>query len=192
MPTGYTEIIENGGTFEEYALRCARAMGVCVTMRDDPLDVPIPEIFEPSDWYNKRIQEIEEKISELKTMSINIAAHKARQEWEKKLQERNQCMKEEKEKASKYAHILKKVKDWQPPTSDHQNLKDFMLDQINLCTSGKYIPSIPVLKTGTEWLSEKMAKAQQDLDYYIKENEDEIERCKARTVYMQQLKKSLK
>ena len=42
MPTGYTAIIEDDPncTFEQYLMRCARAFGATVTMRDDPLDKP--------------------------------------------------------------------------------------------------------------------------------------------------------
>ncbi len=49
MPTGYTHLIEEGCNLEEFVWACARAFGACVMMRDDSVDKPVPEKFEPSD-----------------------------------------------------------------------------------------------------------------------------------------------
>ena len=45
MPTGYTAKIVDGQSFPDYVKTCLRAMGVCVSMRDLPMDTPIPEFL---------------------------------------------------------------------------------------------------------------------------------------------------
>jgi hypothetical protein len=35
MPTGYTDKIKDGISFEEFVLSCARQFGACISMRDD-------------------------------------------------------------------------------------------------------------------------------------------------------------
>jgi len=39
MPTGYTNCIKDGVTFEQFVWKCARAMGALVMMRDEPSNV---------------------------------------------------------------------------------------------------------------------------------------------------------
>jgi hypothetical protein len=59
MPTGYTaKLMEEGQSFPEFAMRCARNFGALIMMRDESLDVPIPEQFEPSDYYRKKLSEL--------------------------------------------------------------------------------------------------------------------------------------
>lgn len=46
MPTGYTCEIENGMSFEQFALRCARGLAYLTSMQEESLDAPIPDVFE--------------------------------------------------------------------------------------------------------------------------------------------------
>src|SRR5882762_3281786 len=55
MPTGYTSRLHDGEqTFEEFLWTCARGMGAFVTMRDAPLDAPLPDEFGPQTSYLER------------------------------------------------------------------------------------------------------------------------------------------
>lgn len=40
MPTGYTDAIKDGISFNQFILSCARAFGALITMRDEPSSVP--------------------------------------------------------------------------------------------------------------------------------------------------------
>ncbi len=51
MPTGYTDAVKDGITFDQFVLGCARGMGALVMMRDEPSGTPIPERFEPSRFF---------------------------------------------------------------------------------------------------------------------------------------------
>jgi hypothetical protein len=69
MPTGYTEGVSKGEItdFKVYALRCARAFGACVMLRDEPVTDEIPE-FEPSDYHQKRLKEAQTQLAEFNAM----------------------------------------------------------------------------------------------------------------------------
>ena len=46
--------------------------------------------------------------------------------------------------------------------------------------------------TGCKWIENKINKCLQDIDYHSKEMEKEIERCNQRTIWVKELKQSLK
>lgn len=68
MPTGYTADLTLDTPFERFAMRCARAMGACVMMRDDPMDAPIPDKWEPDDYYRKRLEDAKAKLAAAEEM----------------------------------------------------------------------------------------------------------------------------
>jgi hypothetical protein len=43
MPTGYTAAIGEGIEFDKFVMQCARAMGACVMMRDEPIGPKLRE-----------------------------------------------------------------------------------------------------------------------------------------------------
>ena len=64
MPTGYTDLINNGCTFNEFVMGCARAFGATIDMRDEPLGAEIPEKFELSDYHSAKIDEAKRETKE--------------------------------------------------------------------------------------------------------------------------------
>jgi len=58
MPTAYTSFVADNEnfTFPEFAMLCAREFGALISMRDEPLDTPVPERFEPDDFYRKQYE----------------------------------------------------------------------------------------------------------------------------------------
>ena len=79
MPTGYTLDLYDGKdiTFEEFALRCARAFGALISMRDEPIDAPIPERFEPSDYHLKELEKAKKRLKEVKKWNEETAEQEA-------------------------------------------------------------------------------------------------------------------
>jgi len=196
MPTGYTACIGDGVSFEEFVLGCARAFGACVTMRDDPSDKPIPDRFEPSDYYSKGIVRANDRIEELKKMSTAEAEAGARAEYEKELQDKEEGIRRDNELRSKYAAMLSKVEAWRPPTTDHKELKKFMIDQIEGsidfdCGGDYWVKKSPVLLSAQRWLEKELTKAMKDLAYYTKENIKENERVEGRNAWVKALRDSL-
>jgi len=75
MPTGYTNCIKDGVTFEQFVWKCARAMGALVMMRDEPSNAPIPVKFEPSNYYAEEVAKAKAKLLHWFNISRNEARH---------------------------------------------------------------------------------------------------------------------
>ena len=70
MPTGYTaELMEKGEPFNRFVMRCARAFGALIDLRDAQMDAPIPEKFEPSDYHVKALAKA---LAELERLDAGI------------------------------------------------------------------------------------------------------------------------
>jgi len=71
MPTGYTACIEDGTitTGRDFLMLCARAFGATASMREEPLTVPIPELFEEDSYYTQRLKETKAELERCLTMS---------------------------------------------------------------------------------------------------------------------------
>ena len=196
MATGYTVQIEEGITFKEFVLICARAFGACISMRDDPIGKEIPNEIVPSTYHLKEIESAKNKIQLLSNLSLIELTKEAKLKFKKDIDYYNESIKKNKELKEKYENMLCKINMWNPPTKDHVNLKEFMIKQIEDsiqfdCYAEKYMEK-PILQTGKEWFAEQMELVKSDLQYHVKENEKEIKRCKERTKWIQDLKNSLK
>lgn len=55
MPTGYTSYIKDGKitSGKEFLKLCTRAFGIAIDLKDEFLDVPTPNHFEPHPYYEK-------------------------------------------------------------------------------------------------------------------------------------------
>jgi len=195
MSTGYTTAIEKGITFKDFALRCARAFGALVSMRDDSLDAQIPREFKPSDYYK---DELDAKLAELERIKGASTAV---------LQEDIHCenakseaaLAESRKKAltlkAKYEDMLEQVKTWTPPTSDHTELKSFMIQQItdsirhDCSVSPEFYPRISL--SPEEYRLKRIKELGKDIKYYSEEYERELERTKSRNLWIKQLRESL-
>jgi hypothetical protein len=199
MPTGYTAAIADGIDFKTFVLRCARAMGACITIRDDPNDKEIPEKFEPTTYHIKEIEKAEQRLAELANMNATQAETKARKAYEKEVNYHEEGIRKDIELRQKYTDMLLQVKAWQPPSSDHEHFQEFMVGQIKSsiehdCGVKYHQDGLRQLKrlSGDEWLLKEKTSALRDLDYNTKENNKEIERTNGRTLWIQQLRESLK
>lgn len=206
MPTGYTYIIADGISFKNFVLRCARNFGALVTMRDDSLDVEVPDEILPSDYHKKEMEKIRIKLENAKKMDLDTAEECASKEFLDAVISHSKSFLKTVELRQKYIEMLSKVNSWIPPTKDHENLKEFMIDQITTSIefdcSAKFIGRLQseiinpkenlIKKTGNEWLSNHIAELENNLEYHTKEYLEEVERCKERTEWIQALKQSLK
>lgn len=194
MTTGYTADI-NGVTFEQFAMRCARAFGALVLMRDQPSDAPIPERFEPSDYHLKKIEESKAELKKLNQMSMAEANQEAARLWDAEESNRVKRLEECRSLRQQYEALLAEAKAWVPPTADHIKLKEFMTQQlentINFdCSEDYYLNPIPLL-SAEQWLDQKKAKAQHNIEYHTQEHVEEVERTNGRNSWLQSLRESL-
>jgi len=192
MPTGYTAIIEERAdlTFRDFALRCARAMGACIMQRDDPTDDP-PKAPEPSDYYMKQKRAAEAKLSELRGMSTDGARAMWQSDCERIAKSNAESVAKAKETERRYTRMRKMVTAWKPPTKDHDGLRRFMLEQIDLCSSDWKPYTVEAPATPGDWLANAIKNAEWELEYSTKRAAEEVERADERKSWIDALYASL-
>jgi hypothetical protein len=89
-----------------------------------------------------------------------------------------------------------KVADWQPPRTDHQGLKDFMIEQLDQTISfdgkpGDFYLEKAVRVSGAQWRSDKLQEITRSIEYHTKEQKSEVERVATRNKWVADLRKSL-
>jgi hypothetical protein len=197
MPTGYTAKIEDGISFEEFVLTCARQFSALVTMKDDPLDTKIPDKFEPSNHIVEKIKETQEELEMLQYITEGEADMQAQREYEEQMKSLIERLYEKRKLRRKYENMLNKVYSWEPPTEDHQPLKNFMIQQLedsirhdcNEKIVYELMPNRPM--TGREYINFWKDQLQKDLEYYQNQYQNEKRRAEERTQWVKQLKNSL-
>ncbi len=195
MPTGYTAAIADGITFEDFAMRCSRAMGALVMMREEPMDAPIPDRFEPSDYHANRLKKLQEELAWLEQMPIEEAERERLKEFEESVAAQNVRIKSANDLRAKYELMRRAVSAWVPPTPEHEGFRDFMLGQIDEsikfdCNTSYYTE--PELYGARGWLDIKILKARRDIDYHTTGHKEEIERTEKRNEWLRQLRESLR
>lgn len=194
MPTGYTYEISKGISFDKFVLNCARAFGALITMRDDPMDAEIPDEFIPSDYHAKAIEETKKKVAYAESLTLEQAGEEATKQYKEELAAYKKRIEEAHTLKMKYQDMLRQVENWQPPTPDHRELKDFMVEQITSsidfdCSTEHLTP--PILLAPEKWITKTINEYLWSLAYHTDELDKEISRCASRTKWVKALKRSL-
>ena len=195
MPTSYTLDLYDGKdiTFEEFVLRCARAFGALISMRDEPINVPIPERFEPSDYHLKELEKAKKRLKEIKKWNEEMAEQEAERAYQEALKRREEFIEKNNVIRKRYEDMLSKVREWKPPTSDHVDLKKFMIQQLeDSIEFDCFIPEMPQRLSGEEYKEQQIKKALNDIDYHEKEYAEEVNRIYERNKWLLSLRESLK
>lgn len=195
MPTGYTASIAEGISFKDFVMQCSRAMGALVMMRDEPFDAPIPERFEPSSYHAERLADAEKDLAWYMNMADSEAERERLKEFEASMDSREKCIKSANELRAKYEAMRQQVAAWEPPTPDHEGLRDFMLQQIDEsikfdCNTSYY--GEPELYSTRGWRDIKIMKARRDIEYHTAEQAKEVEHTEQRNAWLKALRDSLK
>jgi len=193
MPSGYTEKILNGCSFEEFVWAVARGFGALIMLRDD-IYAPIPKKFEPSDYHFIRCEEAKNEVCRLAN-ATKESLESEYAEYRKKFEDDRQRRVEGNANIiNKYAAMKEEVLAWTPPTSDHVGLKDFMLKQIDESMRFDVVEEqyFPTFQFYEEWLTQRRAKAEKDVLYHKKEYEEECKRVKERNDWISALRESLR
>jgi hypothetical protein len=205
MPTGYTAGIIDGKitTFEQFATQCSRAFGATIHMRDNPLDSPY-EPRTPSEYYVNSLQSQREKLEETKTMTDEAIV----QDFETLLKDSLEYHERELEKTKvnlgRLNSIMESAKSWVPPTEDHEGVRDYMIDQLEITIKADGDPSYHVnkivqakkeLEEGIDpkvYREEKIKEIEDRISYYEGEVQKELERCKQSNDWMDNFLESIK
>lgn len=202
--TGYTSALcDKNMDFPQFALYCARAMGACITMRDDPADATIPEEFKPSEYDREQLEKWNARLKFLNEMPPD-----QQEEWAKtaladaiakeEAFEAKYCA-EKQAVIEKCKAMLMEVRAWKPPTEEHDNFKNFMIQQLTdtIQFEGNYekyahdtsnhLRSL----TPKQFYQEELDEAVEKCEYYRKQWDGEVERAKSRTNWVRKLRESL-
>lgn len=196
MPTSYTQKLYYGEnqTFEDFAMRCARAFGACITMRDDKLDENIPEKFYPSDFHRNEIKEKHRTLDLLLNMTQKQKQNYGQEKINEKINTNQMIIDENNIRNKRFEDMIMKVKQWTPPTKNHERLKEFMLEQLQMSIDNNdyYEQNIE------EWKQKKPMEVYEhmvqdittDIKYHNEQYQEEIERVNSRNEWLQQLRDS--
>ena len=197
MLTGYTSSVSDGKVkdFPVFALRCARQFGALFEMRDDPIDAPIPEKFEVSDYHVKAAEEAKVR---LKEVSAWTNTETLRQAYAARRQRREQIAAWNREKdivKRRYLDMLGEVIMWVPPSEEHKGLKDSMTEQltksIRFDCGHTADDTVRGALSGKAFKVQKMKEADADIRYHLGEHRKEVERVNERNEWVRQLRESL-
>ena len=134
MPTGYTSYIKDGEitSGKEFLKLCTRAFGVAVELKDKSLDVPTPNHFEPDPYYEKAYKDSLVSREKAYSMTLEEAKEDMISKFKNNKASAEGCLKDYKDEDKKYLKVREEVEKWTPPTPDHENLKKFCLEQIDM------------------------------------------------------------
>jgi DNA repair exonuclease SbcCD ATPase subunit len=197
MPTGYTaKLVESGQTFEEFVLTCARAFGACIEMRDEPLSKPVPEKFEVNPWHKNQLRAAKAELTRLKKLTATKKKVLGEKQRAQEIKSHEQYIQKQAAENARINQMILKVKAWEPPTPDHQGIKDFMLEQLNMSLgSSEYSErSLAQAKTRKplDYYQAALRSAERDIKYHEEKMQEEVTRTDGRSDWVRQLRESIK
>jgi hypothetical protein len=203
MPTGYTAGILDGKitTFSQFAKQCMRAFGATIHMRDDDMDAEYVKRT-PSEYHIKEIEKAKQLLRDAETLSDETIIANKRAELEENKKYHIERIEKAKIAAKSLNAILKDVMAWQPPTSEHTGIKNFMIEQIQTTIdhdgSSDYNEDqlskieVELLTLNAKSIREGMiAKAKKDFKYHTKEYNEDVKRCEKSNQWVTDLIDSL-
>ena len=196
MPSGYTADLHAGKEvpFPEFAMNCARAFGPLITIRDEPLDKPIPKsLFQPDSYHRDALKAAKRCLSEVKRWSKAKAEEEAKRAHRRSLRRNRTVVREAQSRRQRYKAVLTKVKAWTPPTAGHKGLKKFMVQQLqeSIKRDCSYQSEPTKRLTGEKYKRSLIKEAEQEIKYHTKEHKAEVRQVKKITRWVNALRKSL-
>lgn len=196
MSTGYThEAIEKKMGLRDFAMTCARAFGACVTLRDAPNGAPIPDEFKPSAYHIEKLGEARKELARLQAMKGAEKEAFANAAKASELKDLKDWLAKQEAENAYLAALEAQVREWKPPTPEHAELRDFMLQQIGVSKqdTGSLRKRIQNAKEKLwhEYWNAAIEQAMHDIGYHTKEDVEERERAAGRTKWIKDLRASL-
>lgn len=194
MPTGYTAFIEDGNvtTAKDFILLCARNFGACISLRDEPLSKPIPEEFTESSFYRDSLQRERNRLVELRSMTEEDIHNENEAFYQRRMADRTAALEKAEVLKANYLRILEEVKAWNPPTPEHENLKAFCIEQIQISLPDTSYYKTPVERqTDSEWIEENIRECLDRISRCENEVQKERNRTDSRNKWLKDLRDSL-
>lgn len=203
MPTGYTAGIIDGKikTFPEFAKQCMRAFGAVIHMRDERMDAEYVQ-REPSTYHNEQLEKANALLLEAETLSDDEIVTKRKAQLETDKEYYIESVAKTNKNWEDLTKMLTEVESYNPPTSEHTGIKDFMKQQLTSTLeydgSDRYAKEKLAeiekqLKTlNADAIRKDMIKeAKKDIAYHTKELNEDIKRCEESNKWVQDFLKSI-
>lgn len=196
MPTGFTAAVADGRTttLHDFAWACARNFGALISMREEPMDAPIPDTIEPSPYYSDKLGQAQKRLQQLHTLAPSEAQRECQQAHSRDLARWKERCDSKAIQRTRYNAMFGQVKEWIPPTDKHIGLFDFMLQQLEDSTPHEMIgcaDPMPTIQRWPAWLAGAIAKAENDIRYFTKQANEEAERAQENSTWIAALRSSL-
>lgn len=203
MSTRYTAYIEDGEitTGKEFLKLCTRAFGIAIDVRDEPLSVPTPTHFESSTYYKEEYEKTLRKLSEINAWTFDEARNQMKEDYKERISHYKKLTEKSIFLRNIYLKIRDEVERWVPPTEEHQELKNFALEQIDMC-----IPDQADIEKYLRQSQEEFDNSNEAVERYISQTREyyqkrlnrvdeswkvEIQRTNEKNEWMQQFLDSL-
>lgn len=192
MPSSYTNDLYEGKdvTFEQFVLKCARAFGANIHMRDEPLNSEIKE-YVASEYSLKKAEEARKRLEELEAMTeAEIKAYNL-SVYNDSVIRHNEAAARNAEMKDRYTKMLERVERWVPPTNDHKDLKEFMIRQIkDSIDFDIYTPEYP--PSNFNYHEKVIEREKWNIEYHTRSYREEVQRANKFNEWNRQLKESLR
>lgn len=193
MPTEYTaDLLKDGKqiTFQEFALRCARAI---IGPSDGPSDAPIPDVFTIGGHRLVMIRSFKKHLAEVEKWSNARAEKEAKQAFNDRVRSSREYGQENNKIELAHINMLKQVLRWIPPTKGHQELQNFMAKQ--LAESHLQIilkaPTIPKRLSGKQYRAGLIKSIPKEIARLTKEYDAEVRSAGEKNDWARALRHSL-
>jgi hypothetical protein len=201
MPTGYTAPVEDGEItdLKTFALQCARAFGVAVEQRDEPMENPIrPLNFEDDgtvQYYSGVLQKSIDELRHLNSLNVKDRETEFQTYFAESEQRAMDAKIEYVNKVGRYSDMMDKVKCWDVSKYNSElltNLKKFMIDQLNIGMPSDYSEYCkPKYKTAAEYVAGRMADANRSIERALESIQERKERIQKQNDALALLQKAL-
>jgi hypothetical protein len=197
MPTGYTADITSNTSFEDFAVKCARAFGALVDMRDAPLDAQIPDNLSPDGYYPRRVQETEKELEQFKSADDDSLKRLYLKERKRRMEEVVEGLRKMRNQRAAYERMLVMVDSWTPPSRDHVGMKKFMQEQLKTsidfdCSHEDYYLKRDLFPPFYKWKKSRLRELRQSLKYAKDSLKKEEKTYAKRNVWIKKLRDSLR
>ena len=134
MTTGYTAYIKDGDitTGKDFLKLCLRNFGVAINMRDESLSKPVSTQFKPNPYYKKDYEETVEIRNKYRQMTFEEVKKELIEKHKKDIESTRKSLEKYIAEDERYMKVRDEIEKWIPPTSEHENVKKFALNQIDI------------------------------------------------------------
>ena len=198
MPSSYTSPLYDGEeiSFADFMLRMARGMGATILLRDEPLSVlpTVSNVGERNDYLVEKMQDAQIELGRLAALSPEDVAREHKREQKERDTTEHNYRKKNAELRERYEGMLEQVRAWEPPTVDHEGLKQMAIDQLQQSIDFDCHDITPV-KPGEisdeQWQEDRLAATLKEIRYCREEISKKQERNRGRIEWISALRKSL-